>query len=133
MTYETEPTAQRLHAFLTRWLQEHPGWACQGPLWARQLRPASEVAADLLQDAEFREVRLAGWLQSPDGALVEMVVGSVLPWPQGLEFKLLTDAVLLAAQAKRESDWRTAAVFTVVALPLVALVLQGIWHEGGRP
>jgi len=83
---------------------------------------AAEVAGDLLKTAEFREVQLAGILGSPDGKLIQTVVGWVLPGPQAAIFHLLVDAITLAAEATQRDQRKLAGVWTgVVALLAIAL------------
>lgn len=123
MTYLTDPTARRLHAFLRRWLQEHPSWARSSSGWYYHPRTAGEIASELLQDAEFCEVRLATWLKSPDGVLIQAVVGWALPQPYGAEFKVLVDAISLAAQARQNNDRLLAGGLTVAVGAMVGLLM----------
>ena len=122
MTYMTDPTARKLLLFLQRWLREHPSWA-SAPGWYYRPHSANDIASELLQDAEFSEVKLATWLKSPDGVLIQTVVGWVLPQPQGLEFTLLVDAISLAAQAQQDNERGLAGGWTVVVGAMVALLL----------
>jgi len=50
------------------------------------------------------------------------VVGWVLPWPTSAEFKLLVDAITLAAQAKQKNERGLAAGLTVVGAFLLLLI-----------
>jgi hypothetical protein len=126
MTYMTDPTARALHAFLQRWLREHPLWAYSPRGWYHQLRSVSDIASELLQDAEFGEVKLASWLQSPDGVLIQTVVGWVLPQPHGAEFKLMVAAISSAAQARQDNERGLAGVLTLVAGAMLALLLFSV-------
>jgi hypothetical protein len=129
VNYQADSTALRLRAFLSCWLAEHPSWAYQGPPWAQQRRSARDIANDLLQEAEFREIQLATWVRSPDGALIAQVVTWVLPPTQALEFQLLVDAISVAADAKHRDEQQRAA--TVGAIGLVVLIIYGIWKSRG--
>jgi hypothetical protein len=134
MTYTTDRTALKLNAFLQRWLLEHTVWAHSQPGWYYTPRAASDIANELLQDAEFNEIKLGSWLQSPDGVLIQTVVGQVLPQPYSIEFSVLVEAISLAAQAQRDNDRGLAAGLTVVGAATLVLLLLGIlrWsHEGG--
>ena len=62
----------RLEAFLRQWVQTHPLW--------RQLS-AEDIAAEFAAEVDFGTIRLAGWMQTPDGALITQIVERVLPFP----------------------------------------------------
>ena len=87
------------------------------------LRNVGSVGDSLLDEAEFGEIKLAGWLKSPDGELIQTVVGWILPWPASAEFKLLVDAVTLAAQAKQKNERGVAAGLTLVGAVLLFFIL----------
>jgi len=122
VNYHTDPTAQKLYAFLVRWIRDNPNWAYEASGWSVSLSKAEAVGSSLLNDAEFAEVNLAGLLKSPDGQLIQTVVGWVLPWPTSAEFKLLVDAITLAAQAKQKNERGLAAGLTVVGAFLLLLI-----------
>jgi hypothetical protein len=122
VNYQNDPTAQKLYAFLTRWIRENPNWAYEVSGWSMRLRKAESVGSSLLNDAEFAEVNLAGLLKSPEGQLIETVVSWILPWPMSSEFKLLVDAITLAAQAKQKNERGLAAGLTAVAAFVLLLI-----------
>ncbi len=122
MNYENDPTARKLYTFLVRWIRDHPAWAYESSDWSVSLRKAESVGSSLLSDTEFAEVNLAGLLKSPDGQLIETVVGWVLPWPMSAEFKLLVDAITFAAQAKQKNERGLAAGLTLVGVALFLLI-----------
>jgi hypothetical protein len=126
MTYTRDLTALKLRMFLEKWLQDHPSWAYSGPGWYHQRRSANDIASELLQNAEFGEVKLAGWLKSPNGAMARTVVGWVLPQPYGAEFTLLVEAIMLAAQAQQDDQRKLAGGLTIVAVATLALLLFGV-------
>src|SRR5271157_2105476 len=99
-----DPKSDRLETFLRRWLSQNPRWQYASPGWPADRRSPEELASALLADAEFAEVGLADWLNSPDGQLIETAVGRVLPMPQAIEFQVLVDALTLAAQAQQRGQ-----------------------------
>jgi hypothetical protein len=113
-TYDQSTEAQRLRLILSEWVTHHPGWAqsTETTTWITQVRSAAEIARDLLETTEIAEVRLAGILGSPDGQLIQAVVRQVVPAPYSTEFKLLVDAVMLAAEAKQKNQQKRAALAT---------------------
>ena len=114
--------AQRLDTFLRRWTQQNPSWARVGPYGIGSLRSADVLAETLLADAEFAEIGLASWLESPDGQLVRTVVVGLLPPWQRLEAELLVEGVMAAAQARRRNQQGLAAVLTGATIGLVLFV-----------
>jgi hypothetical protein len=96
------------------------------------LRSSGEVAESLLAEVEFGELRLATWLQSPDGQLVRMVVEGMLPPLSRVEVDLMVEGVMAAADAKQRNDQRRAAVVTcAVALGLGLAIILSIRPNGG--
>jgi hypothetical protein len=86
-----------------------------------ELRTAEDVSQELLNAADTEQLRLASFLRSPDGQLVRAVVGRILPWPESAEFRLLIDAILLAANAKkRDERVLVGALATLVGLVVLA-------------
>ncbi len=132
MHHQPTPGAERLGRFLRRWLAANPGWPYAGPAgpYAR-LSGAGDVARAILGDAEFAEVRLAGWFASPDGELVRSVARSVLPFAPAAELDLLVEAVTMAADAHQRRRERVAVVSTLAA-GAVAIVLGRSLLSGAR-
>jgi hypothetical protein len=127
MYYESNPLAQRLESVLRNWLAANPSWSHEmTDTWVLQPRDAAAVAADLLNDAELAEVRFAGFAGSPDGEMIRIVVGWILPYPYSTEFKLLVEAVTAAANAKQRQENERAGVLTIAALVLAGLLLWGL-------
>jgi hypothetical protein len=114
MDDRTAQTASRLPHFLNQWLQANPGWAYQynADHWAMEFRSAVDVAQDLLNAADADQLRFASFLRSPDGELVRAIVGRLLPWPESAEFRLLVDAILLAANGKTRDERVLVGVLT---------------------
>jgi len=87
-----------LEAFLRQWTSTRPLW---------QHRSAEDIAGDLATDVDFGTIRLAGWLQTPDGALIAQVVQRALPYPYNYGADVLANAVQIAAEQRtqRERTW----------------------------
>jgi hypothetical protein len=106
----------RLQAYLQQWIRSNPGW--------RQ-RAAEDIAAELARDADFNTIRLAGWLKTPDGALITQIVQSVLPYPYGYGAEVLAEAVRIAAHQRTRSErLETLGAGMVIAM-VVILGLRG--------
>ena len=120
-----ELKAQRLDTFLRRWTQQHPYWAHVDPYGIGPLRSAEVLAETLLAETEFAEVRLATWLESPDGQLIRTVVVGLLPSWQRLEVELLVEGVMAAAQARRRNQQGVAAVLTGATVLGLVLFVAG--------
>jgi hypothetical protein len=115
--------AQRLDMFLRQWTRRHPNWARSYPHRIAPIRSAAVLGKTLLSEAEFAEIGLATWLESPDRQLVRSVVVGLLPPWQRLEAELLVEGVVAAAQARRRHQHGLAAVLTgATALGLVLFV-----------
>lgn len=125
MQEPTIPTSARLELFLRRWLAANPGWPYatgHGPY--SRLRAPEDVARAILADAEFAEVRLAGWFTSPDGDLVQAVARTVLPVAPAAEIDLLVEAVTRAAAAHQRGREQVAAIWTVAAAAVAVLLVR---------
>jgi hypothetical protein len=125
-----ELKAQQLDTFLRRWTHEHPNWARVDPYGIGPLRSAEVLAETLLAEAEFAELGLANWLESPDGQLVRTVVVGLLPPWQRLEVDILVEGVMAAAQAKRRNQQSLAAVLTGATLFGLVLFVRGMRGAG---
>jgi peptidoglycan/xylan/chitin deacetylase (PgdA/CDA1 family) len=101
----------RLSAFLRQWTRTHPLW---------YQRTAEDVAAELAADAGFEAVKLAGWMQTPDRALITQIVESVLPYPYNYGADVLADAIRIAARQRTE---RQRGLTLIGGLGLAALVV----------
>jgi hypothetical protein len=83
----------KLEAVLRHWVRTHPLW--------RQLS-AEDIAAELVTEVDWGTIRLAGWMQTPDGALITLIVERVLPYPYNYGADVLADAVCIAARQRTE-------------------------------
>lgn len=106
-----ETEVARLSAFLQQWTHTRPAW---------HQRSAEDIAAELAADADFDTIRLAGWLQTPDGALIAQIVQSVLLYPYNYGADVLADAIQIAARQRTE---RQRGLTLVGGLALAALVV----------
>jgi hypothetical protein len=110
-----ETEIARLQAFLRQWTHVRPAW---------HQRSAEDIAAELAADADFGTIRLAGWLQSPDGALIIQIVQSVLPYPYNYGADVLADAIQIAARQRTERQ-RTRTLVGGLAVAALAVFLLG--------
>ena len=107
--------AVKLEAFLRQWTRTHPFW---------QRSSAEDIANDLAADADFGAIRLAVWLQTPEGALVTQVVHRVLPYPYNYGADVLAEAVQIAA-AQRTERQRTWTLVGGIGLAGLVVFLLG--------
>lgn len=63
---------------------------------------AAELAARLIEDEEFRALRLATWLSTPDGRLIAEAVGLLVAPVYRQEYELIVGALKIAAQIQYE-------------------------------
>jgi len=123
--YSNDPRAKALASVLGVWLASHPNWYLvpdeRG--WGWRQRSAKEVAVDLVPVLGQMDMRLAGVLQSPDGQLMRTVAGWVLLPQQAVLFELLSEAIILAAQAQNRGQKVEAGLLTGAALALLAGLL----------
>lgn len=124
MDYQNDPNAVKLYAFLSQWARNHPTWAYEPNGWMMTLKSVESVTRDLMSEAKFDEINLAGVIRSPDAQLIETVVTWVLPWPTSLEFKLLVDAITAAAKAKQKNQRGVAAGWTLAVGVLLFAVFS---------
>ena len=109
--------AAKLRAYLQRWRLANPYRWQQG---------AQVVANDLALDTAFTDIKLAGFLESPDGAVIAQVVQSILPFPGNLEATVMIDAIKVAA-SKRTSGQKLGVLLVGA---LVVVILWGIFGDG---
>jgi hypothetical protein len=81
----------RFAAYLRQWTSSHPGW---------QYQSVQEIATELARDADFETIKLAAWLRSPEGQLIERVVQGVLPYPYNYGADVPAEAVQIAARQR---------------------------------
>jgi hypothetical protein len=136
MGNRTDIAVEKLDAFVRRWLAENPGWQWDrtSASWPPRARDAFDLAMQLLAEAEFAEVGIAGWFGTPDGVLVRAVVSRILPSPLSFEVSLLAEAITIAAAAQQQDRQNrlVAAGATLVVVGLAASLLYALVSGGGQ-
>jgi hypothetical protein len=99
--------------------------AMQPPLaWldamARQLPPLEQFRRELLEDTEFRALKLGSWLGTVDGQVIAEAVSAVIPPVYGPAYQLAMKGLTLAAEDQANEGRNTAG-----ALALGAIVVGG--------
>jgi hypothetical protein len=87
---------------------------------------AVELAELLFAETEFRSLRLAQWLQTPEGQVVEVLVGELLP---GLDYRLVVEALRLAAQMQQRQETRQMAGLIAVG---ALICLAALFFASGQ-
>jgi hypothetical protein len=106
--------ADALVAYLRGWISAHPGW---------HRASASDLAEQLAREADFTEIRIAGWLRTPQARFIQQAVMRVLPPTDRVAVGLLSEAVQIAA-AQRTRGERLFAGGAVVVGVLIFAALQ---------
>lgn len=88
-----------LETFTAPWPRHNYSWVMQ-PAMADS-HTTGEIAQALLQDAEFRALKLGTWLNTPDGEVVAAAVEALTPPPYRQDVELLIEALQLAAQEQQ--------------------------------
>jgi hypothetical protein len=94
----------------------------------RQPYPTVEsMARELLEDSEFRALRLADWLRSPDGQLIAEAVSLVIPADGRLEYELAVEALRLAAELQPEQGavQRWAGLVALIGVAALGIGVLG--------
>ena len=105
----------KLEIFLRQWVRTHPLW--------HQLS-AEDIAAELAADVDWGMIRLASWMQTPDGALITHIVQRVLPYPYNYGADVLAEAVRIAATQRTERQ-RGLTLAGGIGLAAMAVFLLG--------
>lgn len=105
----------KLEAFLRQRVRTYPLW--------HQLS-AEDLATQLAADVDFGTIRLAGWMQAPDGALITEAVERVLPYPYNYGADVLADAVSIAARQRTERQ-RGLTLVGGIGLAVAVVLLLG--------
>lgn len=109
--------ADRLAAYLQGWRALNPNRWREG---------SQVVATDLLQDTAFTDIKIAGFLETPDGAAIARVVQSALPFPASAEVGVMVEAIKIAAKKQTAGQ-----VVGTVLIGVVAVIV--IWGLFGNP
>jgi len=123
---------------LADFLARRIAWArSAGPYWmasrwvAFQERPTAEkLARELLQDAEFRALRLGTWLGTADGAFIAQAVESVAPPFYRQDVELLVEALILAAAMQQTEGQSRAGAFALGVIGVATLIAIGLGEMG---
>jgi hypothetical protein len=102
----------KLDSYLRQWTSRNSGWQDRSP---------EEIATAWAHDADFSTIKLAAWLRTSDGQLIQRVVEGALPFPYNYGADVLTQAVQIAAR-QRTTRQRLEALAVGGSLA-VALVL----------
>jgi hypothetical protein len=125
---------------IEKFLQEHgfappmstyAGWMplSNTPLSWRYIQPPTEaeLAAELLEMAEFRALQLGSWLGTTEGEVITKAVESVMPPYLQADIALLVAGLRLAAQLQQQKGQRVAG-----GVALVAVAMFGFFIWAGR-
>ncbi len=117
----------KLAGVLRRVVRPYPYAPVLGFPYETPAAASERLAATLLADLEFQEIRLTDWLGTPDGRLIESAVLALLPPLQRGEVQLVVEAVTLAARKKRQGNETLAALLTLgAAIGLGVLVVAWV-------
>lgn len=124
-------TQQALTEYLTRFTVS---WSKPGPAWewgyadqpVSSEHTAPEVAQWLLNDVEFRAMKLGTLLNTPDEQIVLAAVQAIAPAPYAEDIELIADAIQLAARQQKAEAWqKIAAAAALTGLAALALGSAG--------
>lgn len=82
----------------------------------RQLPPLEQFRRELLEDSEFRALKLGSWLNTTDGKLIEEAVSMVIPPEYGPAYALAVRGLTLAAQDQAAEGRKTAGAIALGSL-----------------
>ncbi len=106
---------------------EYVGWMpfSGTPLSWRYLQPPTEaeLAAELLEMAEFRALQLGSWLGTTEGEVITKAVEAVLPPYLRADIALLVAGLKLAAQLQQQKGQRVAGGVALVAVAMFGLFI----------
>jgi hypothetical protein len=83
---------------------------------AQPLPSAAELSRQLLADAEFRSLRLGGWLTTTDGQIIAAAVARVLPPTYEPVFNLVVDALMFAAREQQREGRQKAGLIALASI-----------------
>ena len=123
MSATQEDLAEYLGRFTMSWPRPQL-WDWQPPMAlgiASQHTP-KEVSGWLLQDAEFRAMKLGTWLNTPSGEFFALAVETLAPPPYDEDAALLIEALRLAArQQQAEARDKVAAGVALAGIVVAAI------------
>lgn len=82
----------------------------------RQLPPLEQFRRELLEDAEFRALKLGSWLGTTDGKLIAEAVSMVIPPAYTPAYELAVKGLTLAARDQAAESRKTAGAVALGAV-----------------
>jgi len=82
----------------------------------RQLPPLEQFRRELLEDSEFRALKLGSWLGTTDGKLIAEAVSMVIPPAYAPAYGLAVKGLTLAAQDQAAEGRKTAGAIALGSL-----------------
>jgi hypothetical protein len=82
----------------------------------RQLPPLEQFRRELLEDAEFRALKLGSWLGTTDGKLIAEAVSMVIPPAYTPAYELAVKGLTLAARDQAAEGRKTAGAVALGAV-----------------
>jgi hypothetical protein len=99
------------------------GWGLgQQMMW--QGYDARAIAEELVKEVSFADIRVAGFLQTPDGAVVAEIVERSLPFPVNWQVGVMVEAIIIAARQRTDRE-RLSTLAVGGGIALVLLMLFG--------
>jgi hypothetical protein len=86
---------------------------------------SEQLGVALADDVGFRALQLGSWLKSPDGSFIAEAVGQLIPPEYRPEYRLVVEALELAASHQHEAGQQQAigiAILAAAALVLLRLL-----------
>jgi hypothetical protein len=117
-------TEQQIAALVAAYIDAHPTarrhWR-GGLTWLGARPTTEELGATLLADAESQALALGGLLRTPEGQVIAVGVGMVIPPGYALDFKLFVEALTWASREQQRVGRDRAGKFALVAVAVIAL------------
>jgi predicted RNA methylase len=82
----------------------------------RQLPPLEQFRRELLEDSEFRALKLGSWLGTTDGKLIAEAVSMVIPPVYAPAYQLAVKGLTMAAQEQAAEGRKTAGAIALGSL-----------------
>lgn len=89
--------------------------------WERQSPTVDQVVEQLLADVGFETLRLGTWLGTPRGELIEQAVGLLIHPMYRRQYRLLVEALELAARHQQRTQQRAGLVAVGAVVVVAAL------------
>jgi hypothetical protein len=92
---------------------------------AQQLPTLEQFRRELLEDAEFRALKLGSWLGTTDGQIIAEAVSTVIPPGYGPAYQLAVNGLVLAAKDQSNEGKKTAGAIAIGAIVVGGAVALG--------